>query len=248
MYSFQLIFLLNLSCYSFSQTNFVHLNLTSNRYFFKPNTEITSPETGKIHSWNSSVLVCVINSNQFSWMSGFTFRKINQRIYDQISYYNVYHFINNNHDYETEKVYFKDPADEFTLVKQYGLVNRFQFHIYSKPKFSGFIGLDLESYFYERSIQWRATSDPYFGSGYSNVQDLFADIESFGWKISSVSGSVFYRQAFYTNPDYSLNGLFSVGSTFYSDKKEYKYLSWIGFGLEVGFGHKRNNRKGKSQM
>ena len=195
-------------------------------------------------SRNQNILVTAIKTPKFSWAAGITYKELDFRVKDRISLWKYTEDYDNGQIYVALMYHFKDPADFVAKSKNYGFINQFSYSLFSKEKTKHYVGLDIELYFWEYYSAWYESDDfnPKINPGFILEEEDRPKPNtppSDHFFLSAASTAVFYKFLYTPWPEFSVGAKFLFGTNLKSDWDEFKKYSWLGFGIELGFGTRK---------
>ena len=231
-----------------SQTNWIGLNRNYIVDLKKPFSEEAQQFDAEGKSVSSSMstasfFITAIKTPKFSWSVGLAYKDIHFRVKDRIKNWAYLAFYDNNQIIDTISYTFQDPADFVANSNSYGLMNQFSYAFFSREKFSNYIGLDVDLYLFEKysSGYESADYDPDYAGQYlpASGRPSTDDSPISKYFLSSSSFSLFYKFLYTPTNYFSIGTKILYGANLQSDWDEFKKYSWLGFGIELGFGTRK---------
>ncbi len=245
-----LLFFASLALVNFyAQTNWVSLNRNYIVDLKKPFSEEAQQFDAEGKSVSSSMstasfFITAIKTPKFSWSVGLAYKDIHFRVKDRIKNWKYIVGYDNNLIIDTLHYTFQDPADFVAESKSYGFLNQFSYTLFSKEKIKNYIGLDIELYCWE-NYESRYESDdfdPTINMGFMLQEEDRPSTNAPPLKhffSSSASAAVFYKFLYTPTNYFSIGAKILYGANLQSDWDEFKKYSWLGFGIELGFGPRK---------
>ncbi|MFN5418550.1 MAG: hypothetical protein ACK5B9_15940 [Flavobacteriia bacterium] len=181
----------------------------------------------------------MLEKASISWDLGLTFKNTKHIVEHKIKGYYTENCYQQGCDYE----FISTDLDLISKSNSLGLVNTIYHTFSSNSNFHSSIGINNEIYFYENYIStyyYSNTHDRFDGDKNSFFNSLNNNDLPRNFFFSSSNIALFYCLRYQQSDKFSLATKISLGTNLYSDWDQFKKYAWLGVGLELGFGKKKN--------
>lgn len=228
----------------------IHVAYERNIDLWKPYTEYAQEYSKKNDQINSNTQSLSIGYNlQKTSLNDvvleFSYKTINHRVLDVIRSIQVIEYSLGTGEH-LDTSYIKGSADLITKSHNLGFNFGYGKTLFQVKKQTGKIYCNIGLYLFEISKSQYVYDAEFINNlpgtfnHYYYQPDYSRMNYRYGFFLSSINLSTYYKHVWQLHENFSLAGRLSLGTNLYSEWDQFKKYVWLGAGLELGFGKPRS--------